>query len=265
MSEKPQEARGGEQADLLEHIIAQGLEKMTPRAQAVTEEAAPADEASSDPTREDGGEAAPPANRKNRCSAVYLYLVILFGAAFLLLLLAYFIQQRSSETAISDLRESMTLSREGLLAEIRGLEEQNRALSEELDVWKEDLFWMQEHYEEKRQEADDLWNEYCNSQEELYSWASFWMLESYYHQENLEACAGMLLMQEQGQYTYRAPDKARQAETIQAVIGAGILDENYKLHPERYEDLLEAYISGLPVTITSPGSVDWTKVTFVIR
>ena len=61
----------------------------------------------------------------NKRTAVYRYLLVLFGAAFILLLLAYFIQQRSSETAISDLRDSMNLSRAELMEEIDGLREEN--------------------------------------------------------------------------------------------------------------------------------------------
>ena len=77
-------------------------------------------------------EAAPAPERKNRRSAVYIYLLILFGAAFLMLLLAYFVQQRSNETTISDLRDSINLSRKDLMAQIADLEERNGLLSEDV-------------------------------------------------------------------------------------------------------------------------------------
>ena len=235
MSEKPQEARADEREDLLEQIISQGLEKIKAPVQAADEPEAPPEAASSPPEPESGERAVPLRDRKSRRSAVYLYLLVLFGAAFLMLLLAYFVQQRSSESAISYLQDSMNLSREQLLTEIRDLEAQNMALSEELAQW-------QTRYEEKDGEATDLWNKNYDMQGELYSWASFWMLEEFYHMGNYETCAAVLLFQLQsGEYSYRAPDAARQAEIARAVIDAGILGEDYAEHPENYLDLLDAY------------------------
>ena len=241
MSEKPQEVRVDEQEDLLEQIITQGLNKMKAPERSIAAEGSAADETPSVSDREDSGEAAPPESKKTRRSSVYLYLLILFGAAFLLLLLAYFVQQRSSESALSGLRDSMNLSREELLAQIRELEEENTALSEELTRLSGDLSQWRQRYEEQVQDANRLFEQNYAAQEELYSWASFWMLENYYQLENLEACAAVLLMQEQGQYTYRAPDTARQAEIIRAVVDEGILDEEYALHPDDYQALLNAY------------------------
>ena len=62
-------------------------------------------------------------------SSFYVYLAVLFGAAFLMLLLAYFVQRRNNETAISALRSTMDLSREELMEEIQGLEEEKLGAS----------------------------------------------------------------------------------------------------------------------------------------
>ena len=239
MSEKPQAARADGQEDLLEQIFTQGLKKIPAPPQTNDGQDASAD--GTTPLSSDREDSKRAANRRNRRSAVYLYLLVLFGAAFLMLLLAYFIQRRSSEDTISDLRDSMNLSRAELLVQIKDLEAENEELSGEVDRLNGDLLQWQQRYEEKSQEAVDFFDSYSSAQEELYAWASFWMLENYYQLGNLDACAAVLLMQEQGQYTYRTPDRARQAEIIQAVVDAGILDEQYAQHPEDYRDLLTAY------------------------
>ena len=56
---------------------------------------------------------------RNKPSSFYVYLLILFGAAFLMLLLAYFVQQRNSDTALSDLRSTTAASRQELVEEIQ--------------------------------------------------------------------------------------------------------------------------------------------------
>ena len=234
MSERPQAACTDGQEDLLEQIFTQGLERIPAPPQA---DEGP--DGTPSPAPKQGGERA--ATRKNRRSAVYRYLLVMFGAAFLMLLLAYFIQRRSNESAISDLRDSMNLSRKELLAEISALETQNTALNDEVDRLNKDLSRWKLDCEAVIKDRNDLFEQYIAAQNELYSWASFWMLENYYQLENLDACAAVLLMQEQGQYTYRAPDRTRQAEIIQAVVDAGILDEHYAQHPEDYQDLLTAY------------------------
>lgn len=123
MSEKTRETRDDGQEDILEQVITQGLHEIKAPAQTEAAEARTGETPSAS-QRED----ASPAARKNRRSAVYLYLLILFGAAFMMLLLAYFVQQRNSETTISDLRNTMNLSREELMDEIRDLEKKNSAL-----------------------------------------------------------------------------------------------------------------------------------------
>ena len=239
MSEKSQAAREDAREDLLEQIITQGLDKMKAPAQAA-DGPAPA-------------QAAPPVSGRNKRSSVYLYLLILFGAAFMMLLLAYFVQQRSSESTISDLRDSMNLSREELLDEIRELEERNGALHDELAALNTDLAQWQGRYEEKDEELTLFWNSYYEMREELYSWNSFWELEQYCRTGDLENCAALLLLQTQGQYRYSSPDAARQEEIAQTLIDAGVLDEEYYLHPEEYEDLLDAYLAGHTVSLLPNG------------
>ena len=262
MSEKPQEARG-EPEDLLEQIITQGLEKIPAPAQTAARPAAPPDSASPAPRQEHGEGDAPPAGSRNRRSAVYLYLLILFGAAFLMLLLAYFVQRRSSENTISDLRDFMNLSRAELLEQIEELEDQNAALAGEVDRLSGELGQWQQRYEEKAQEAGDLSYYYYSAQSDLYSLSSFLQLERYYQAGEYESCAAILLLQRQGQYAYHTPDGAEQRyeEIVKAVINAGILDEHYLLHPENYEDLLIAYFERLGVSVEAaqwPDTVQWS-------
>ena len=114
MSEKPQADPGGKRADLLEQVFIRGLNKMDAPAQIMMSEDDSTEKTHPSPQREDGSKAEPTASRKNRSSAVYLYLLILFGAAFLMLLLAYFVQQRNKENTVSDPHNSMSLSWEEL-------------------------------------------------------------------------------------------------------------------------------------------------------
>ena len=243
MSGKPQEIQTDEQEDLLEQIITQGLDQMTASERAQTGPDAPGPETPPAPQQEDSEKTAPPADRKNRRSSVYLYLLVLFGAAFLMLLLAYFVQQRSNENAMERFR-----SIDELLEENRALREENAALDEQLDRLNNVLSQLQERYEETTQEASDLENQYYDAQEDLFSWQSFWTLEQYYQLEDYESCAVVLLLQAQGQFTYRTPvnAKERYEEIVQAVIGAGILDEEYYLHPQVYTTLLDKHSVYVP-------------------
>ena len=122
--------------------------------------------------RESGGKTGPKKSRKNRRSAVYLYLLILFGMAFLMLLLAYFIQQRSSTDAISDMQD---LSRAELWVQIRALKEQNEAPDKEPDR----LNAGRQAYEEEVQgEIRRLGQGYSDALEKLYGRSSFWSWSS---------------------------------------------------------------------------------------
>lgn len=234
MSEKPQGTPADVQEDLIEQIITQGLEKINAPAQTATEEA-PGSEAPTAPKPD--GEAAHPADRKKRPSAVYLYLLTLFGAAFLMLLLAYFVQRRSNESAINDLRNSTNISQEELLARIRELEEKNEGLNIQLSI-------LQQRYDAKERSANDIVNQLThNSQEALYSWESFWLLESHYQAGDILICGVILFNQTQvfNNFTYSTPRavQKRYDEIVRAVVDAGILDEDYKHHLEDYQWMQE--------------------------
>lgn len=133
---RPDVSRETPEADLLKSIIDKSLaEQEDTRNKPTGEEPAGA------PAAPPGGETPPsspgPEEKKrstpaNKRTSVYRYLLVLFGAAFVLLLLAYFIQQRSSETAISDLRDTMNLSRAELMEEIDGLKEEKAALEDQV-------------------------------------------------------------------------------------------------------------------------------------
>lgn len=263
MNEKPQTAREDESEDLLEQIITQGLEKMKTSAQVTAVGEAPAEAAGDAPAQKDSGGTAPAADKKNKRSAVYLYLLILFGAAFMMLLLAYFIQQRNSESTISDLKDSMNLSREELLSQIKDLEGQNSALDEKVDQLQSDLTQLQQLYEERAQEATDNWDLYNEVWKELNSWNSFWALEQYYQEGDYESCAAILLLQKQNPpFPYHAPKgtEDRQTEIVHAVIDEGILDDDYEQHLDDYNDLLDAHYSDVLDRLSESGmALGWIK------
>lgn len=143
MSDKPQStepqpdvSRETPETDLLESIMNKSLaeqedarNKPNREEPERTPETPPEGEA---PPSSPGPEAEKPSTPANKRTSVYRYLLVLFGAAFVLLLLAYFIQQRSSETAISDLRDTMNLSRAELMEEIDGLKEEKAALEDQV-------------------------------------------------------------------------------------------------------------------------------------
>ena len=253
MNEKPQETRAEGQDDLFEQIITQGLEKMGAPAQASAAGEATAKETDPTPGQKDSGETASPADRKNKRSAVYLYLLILFGAAFMMLLLAYFVQRRSNESTISDLKDSMNLSREQLLDEIKALEEEKAALNEEIGLLNGELIQWRERCEEKDGKLTESWDLLNAMQEEIYCYRSFLQLEQHYQAGDLESCGAILILQMQSQTPYHAPDGTDewQEEIVKAVVKAGILDENFELHPQDYEDLLDAYFDKIGMITVS--------------
>lgn len=148
MSGKPQE-HGGDQDDLLEKIISDGLNRIDNPGQ--EQKPAPQEEPSPPPAEE---EQKPP--EKNKRSSVYIYLLILFGAAFMMLLLAYFVQQRNSETAISDLRNSMNLSRTELMEQIEKLTEEKESLENKLELREYAVTQARENYEKEQLENQAL-------------------------------------------------------------------------------------------------------------
>lgn len=154
MSGKPQQNQGEAQDDILEQIIAQELKKNDTPAQEEPPTEETAAEASPTPEREAENKTPPP-EKKNKRSSVYIYLLILFGAAFMMLLLAYFVQQRNSETAYNDLRDSMNLSREELMEEIKTLEQEKEMLTDSLAASEKALQAEQEKRGDVQQEAED--------------------------------------------------------------------------------------------------------------
>ena len=187
-------------------------------------------------------EAAP---GKSQRSSVYIYLAVLFAAAFLMLLLAYFVQQRNNESTISGLQNSWNLSRAELVAENNQLRQELEALGKEVDQWKGDSSRWQTRYEEQARELDDLQNRCDIAQEALTSWRSIWVLEQFYQAGDYESCAAVLLAPTwmASQLYSNSSTEDRQTEIVRAVIDAGILDEDYMLHPEDYADLVDSIMS----------------------
>lgn len=152
MSDTPRETP----EEVLDQVMSQGL----PQEGDGPDPEAPAAEPSPTPPEVGAKPAAPPKPAKR--SSVYLYLLVLFGAAFMMLLLAYFVQQRSSETTISDLRDSMNLSRAELMEEIDGLKEEKEALETQLQSMEDDQKKAQEwrdFLEERNRMLDDQYSE----------------------------------------------------------------------------------------------------------
>ena len=133
---------------------------------------------------------------KNKRSSFYVYLAVLFGAAFLMLLLAYFVQRRNNETAQSDLRSSFSATRQELMEEIEGLEEEKAALEGQITQLEEQLKQEQESsqefqvlYDGARSSASHL--EYC-----LYKRSEaielFWQLDRAYSQSRSQRCQELI-------------------------------------------------------------------------
>lgn len=216
MSEKPQD-------ELLESVSGSTPpEKQTPPQGGSTGEEAPG-----------SGKKAPPANKR---TSVYRYLLVLFGAAFILLLLAYFIQQRSSETAISDLRDTMNLSRAELMEEIDGLKEEKAALEEQvagLSPLPDELAALQEEYaklEERLQLTEDDRSEW---QSNFTTLSAFCVLEQALRDRNYEVAVKKVRSLAQANLSlgivnldgteYFDPE-ARLAEIISLLENRGVLE-----------------------------------------
>ena len=256
MSERPKDSREEQPEDLLEQIITQGLDKLNAPAQAAGTDDPP-ETAPSAPKAENGAGTARTADRKDKRTAVYFCLMLLFSAAFLMLLPAYFVQRRSSEAAISELRDSMNLSREGLLFEISAnetritaLNEENKALRAQLDrldeknarLNRELTKWLPQYDTASPEAIDAFFDNYYAAQDELSAWSTFWELEQNYQAGNYESCAALLLMEG---FSCQIPESAaeRHDEIVQAVVSQGLLDEIYYLHVSDYEDLISAYLN----------------------
>lgn len=124
-------------------------------------------------TSEPPEQSTPP--EKNKRSSFYVYLAILFGAAFLMLLLAYFVQQRNSDTALSDLRSTTAASRQELLEEIQRLEEENEALRQDKEMLNEQLKDELARNKELEKKSERYWEDYSR-------------MTAWYNQSNLLDC-----------------------------------------------------------------------------
>ena len=165
----------------------------------------------------------PASEAKNKRSSVYIYLLVLFGAAFLMLLLAYFVQQRNSETTISDLRNSMNLSREELMDEIKGLSEHNEALQREAAGLKGQLDELQQQKDELEEQS--FWRE-KDLQTQLFSWNALWGLEQNFRDQDYEACTLFFQNATTSNYYLTPPEAAERVEEIYwALVEKGVLNE----------------------------------------
>ena len=260
MIEKPQVPQGEKQEDLLEQIIAKGLEKINTPTQATAPEESPPEAKPSSPKQEDR-KAAPPEGRKSRRTAAYLYLLILFGAAFLMLLLAYFVQQRSNKNAISDLH----LSREQLLDQIRALEERNNALEEqnvalsgETKRLGGELSQWQTKYSGLAHENAELLVYYSDAAAKLVGWQNSWLLEQSYQAGDYGDCIAIFLLENMGEYGGSIPNKEladRREEIVQALIEQGLLPEDRQIHISDYRDFIDAYLARHPNYY--PPNIEW--------
>ena len=164
---------------------------------------------------------------KNKRSSFYIYLVILFGAAFLMLLLAYFVQQRNSESTISDLRDSMNLSRAELLDQIETLEGENAALREERDTLETQLADLQRQRDELV--TDSFWRE-KDLLSQLASWHDLWDLEQSFRGQDYEACAQFFRDISKSNYYATPAEAAERAEEIyNDLLEQGSLTEDVPL------------------------------------
>ena len=205
---------------------------------------------------------------KNQRGSVFIYLAVLFGAAFLMLLLAYFVQRRSNEDAISDLRNSMNLSRQELLDEIRELEDQNAALEDrnaalnkELDIWKVIASNWEERYNEQVRDTNNIFKQYTDALSGLAGWENYWLLEQSYQAGEYEDCVAILLLENMSEYGSYTPNKEiadRREEIIQALIDRGLLPEDRHIRNSDYQDWIDAYNAKHP----DHGPTGWANTNY---
>lgn len=241
MSDKPQSteprpdvSRETPEADLLESIIDKSLtEQEDARNKPAageqpkdTPETPLEDEALPAAPEPEGKKTPAPANKR---TSVYRYLLVLFGAAFVLLLLAYFIQQRSSETAISDLRDTMNLSRAELMEEIDALKEEKAALEEQSGQLQEERDDLEKQLDELREQHAELADDFSDQYKKVEGWLNFWVLEESFLSRDYEACAHFLqTLASSGSLNLPDSDSAlaRMREICDILIERGYLDED---------------------------------------
>lgn len=176
-----------------------------------------------------GPEKKQPSTPANKRTSVYRYLLVLFGAAFVLLLLAYFIQQRSSETAISDLRDTMNLSRAELMEEIDALKEEKAALEEQAGQLQGERDDLEKQLDDLREQHAELADDFSDQHKKVEGWLNFWVLEESFLSRDYEACAHFLqTLASSGSLNLPDSDSAlaRMREICDILIERGCLDED---------------------------------------
>lgn len=230
MSEKkPHSQEGDQNEDVIEQVFSRALDKSS----APSQEQAPAGE--EPPASETKTQRKAPESKKNKRSSTYLYLLILFGAAFFMLLLAYFVQQRNSETTISDLRDSMNLSREELMNEIEALEEENekwmtvfQSTADAQAKAEEERDDLEKQLDELREQHAELTDDFSDQYKKVHGWQNFWELEESFLSRDYEACAQILqALANAGSLNLPDSDSAlaRMQEIYEALVEQGYLDE----------------------------------------
>lgn len=192
-----------------------------------------------------------PEKKAKRTTPVYIYLLILFAAAFAMLLLAYLVQLRDSkDSALASSLSIGNLTQENqtLRDEITALEAENAELQDAVDNWERIYHTLEGEHSQLSESNEQLTQKYAEAQAELSSWSQFWTLEQSYQAEDYESCAALFLLQTQSEYGYVTPKGAeeRQLEILETVIDQGLLDEDYYLHPEDYNELIVSYFAASP-------------------
>lgn len=174
-------------------------------------------------------ETSSPAQARNKRSSFYVYLAVLFGAAFLMLLLAYFVQRRNNETAQSDLRSSFSATRQELLDEIEGLEEEKAALEEQTDQLQEERDDLEKQLDELREQHAELLDDFSDQYKKVEGWLNFWELEERFLSRDYEACANVLqTLANSGSLNLPDSDSAlaRMREICDTLVERGYLAED---------------------------------------
>ena len=244
MSEQPKDRREEQPEDLLEQIITQGLDKLNAPAQAAGTDDPP-EAAPSAPKAENGAETAHTADRKAKRTAVYFCLMLLFGAAFLMLLPAYFVQRRSSEAAISELRDSMNLSREELAAENDELQQGLEVLEKQLQELQTQKARLEKQLADAKQAADDweaMYDSRTNDMQKEVNRAdalvNLWITDYLYRTGQYRDCAESLANFNEEKMTILPSESLDRAlEICQGLTDRGLLNGELV-------SLLEHYIAG---------------------
>ena len=188
-------------------------------------------------SRETSKPDASPAQARNKRSSFYVYLAVLFGAAFLMLLLAYFVQRRNNETAQSDLRSSFSATRQELMEEIEGLEEEKQKLLTEKEALQAQVDKLQQLLDE--QTDQNFWRE-RELEDLVLSWQAIQGLERDFRTGDYDGCVTFFESACISSHYFTPPEAADGVEEIYHELAKkGILNE---------EDYPLSTILGRPAT-----------------